>query len=387
MKIVVIGSFPLNISCIQGGVEASVFGLVQELSIHNEVIVYDTPRKRGSDTVQTDRNIKIVRTSNSGRWNLSANLLLDRFCESILNDAPDICHIHGTSPFMYGIYKRLRKRNIPILVTVHGLCHVEKKKELKKKFSIETFFRYLYQSRIEYKFLSECEHIVVDTEYVRRAIVECKQKRKINKLPVMYVVPQGVNEKYYGIEGSEKTSIILSVGTFSPRKGHLYLVKSFEKVAERNKDAVLTIAGAKSSWSYFDMMQDHVSKSAYRDRILLMPNVSHEDLLNLYRQAHVFALHSEEESQGIVLAEAMAVGLPVVATKVGGIPDVVKDGETGILADFSDIDAFGTGLQTLLSNNELWASMSAKGKELSLKYKWSSICTEIDCLYTKLISE
>ena len=388
MKVVVIGSYPLNVSCIQGGVEASVFGLVQELSNHNEVIIYDIPRIGGEDSEHIEGKLKIVRTSNPGKWNLSANVLLvEGFCEQILKNEPDVCHIHGTAPFMYGVYKRLKKQKVPILVTVHGLIHVEKRNELKKKFSLNTMFRYLYQSRIEYKMLSKCSHIVVDTEYVRRAILECVQKGKIKNLPAVFVIPQGVNVKYFGLDCSKETSSVLSVGTFSSRKGHLYLVKSFEKLAESNKDTFLTIAGAKSSEKYFEMVEDYISRSAFRDRIRLLPNVSREDLFCQYQQAHIFALHSEEESQGIVLAEAMAVGLPVVATRIGGIPDVVKDGESGILVDFSDTETFANALQTLLTDNEKWEFMSGKGKQLSLRYKWSNICREIEKLYANLISE
>ena len=96
-------------------------------------------------------------------------------------------------------------------------------------------------------------------------------------------------------------------------------------------------------------------------------------------------MHSQEESQGIVFAEAMAVGLPVVSTKVGGIPYVVSHGETGLLAEYEDVEAFAINMSMLLQNNALYDLMSKNGKIDSKNYLWDSIAKRIIDVYSTLI--
>ena len=100
----------------------------------------------------------------------------------------------------------------------------------------------------------------------------------------------------------------------------------------------MTVCGIVSDKAYFKDVVEYVKASPCKDKISLLTNLPKDQLLTLYKQAHVFALHSQEESQGIVFAEAMAVGLPVVATNVGGIPYVVENGVTGLLSSYGDID-------------------------------------------------
>ena len=90
-------------------------------------------------------------------------------------------------------------------------------------------------------------------------------------------------------------------------------IRAFERVSKQIPEATLVICGMVSDKAYFDKVVDYVKASPCRDKISIMTNLSKDQLFVFYEQAHVFALHSQEESQGIVLAEAMAVGLPVVA--------------------------------------------------------------------------
>ena len=103
----------------------------------------------------------------------------------------------------------------------------------------------------------------------------------------------------------------------------------------------------------------------------------------MYGKSHVFVLHSQEESQGIVFAEAMATGLPVVATRVGGVPDVVEDGKSGLLVDFSDVDSFAGAILELLRDNQYWENMSIRARELSRQYDWGLIANKIELEYKK----
>ena len=105
------------------------------------------------------------------------------------------------------------------------------------------------------------------------------------------------------------------------------------------------------------------------------------ELKKIYEASRVFVLHSEEESQGIAFAEAMATGMPVVATKVGGVPFVVTDGATGLLSDYGDINAFAENIKRLLLDLQLWHDLSDASVMSSESYHWKGINDRIMALY------
>ena len=325
MNIVQVGPFPLSADCIRGGVESSVFGLVNELSRNHVVDVFDYPRINGKDSVERNGSLTVHRYANPGNHNQDA---MDRGKE-ILRDIvalhPDIVHIHGTGGLSGALYSAIKTYGIPVLLTVHGLLHIEKKNALIKHPSLKHLYQLFVQSHAEFKVLNEAEHIIVDTEYVAEQIKHLHSKKKISHLPWMYVVPQGIQSQYLQVSPKKPViPTILSVGSISQRKGHLLLVKAFEIVHKTVPSAKLIIAGTLTEKAYYTQLQNEIGKLHLKKSVELLTNIPQEQLLQIYQEATIFALHSQEESQGIALVEAMATGLPIVSTLVGGIPFVVK---------------------------------------------------------------
>lgn len=383
MRIVQVGPFPTDINCIKGGVESSVYGLAIALSQEHEVIVIDVPRLGYKDTKEQIGNVTILRYANTGKYNQDA-IKRDK---DIVNDIkalhPDVVHIHGTGAISATLYYKL-KDQFKVLLTVHGILHVEKTNSLRKKFTLKALYQYFYQSRIEFNLLSKVGKIIVDTEYVAVQLRKLYEQKKIKHLPEMYVIPQGINEAYLYIDAIKESNNILSVGTISERKGHIHLVKAFELFCEQDTTTQLIIAGVVSDTNYYNQLRAYIDKSPYKDRITLHTNLQQEELFALYKDAKVFVLHSQEESQGIVFAEAMALGLPVVATNVGGVPYVVKNNVNGLLSDYADVASFAQNLSKLLLDPEMCVAMSQRNKKEAINYKWSTIANKIVDLYGKL---
>jgi glycosyltransferase involved in cell wall biosynthesis len=163
----------------------------------------------------------------------------------------------------------------------------------------------------------------------------------------MHVIPQGIDEAFFSLNCSKDSRMILSVGAIGERKGHLLTLKAFELAEEKGMDVRLVIAGTIADKQYLERLQNAVAQSKYKAQVSLFTDLTDEALKQLYEKAHLFALHSEEESQGIVFAEAMATGLPVVATKIGGIPYVVADGKSGLLCPFGKVEAMAEMVEKL----------------------------------------
>ena len=197
----------------------------------------------------------------------------------------------------------------------------------------------------------------------------------------MHVVPQGISEEYFTLNCSFDSKVFLSVGAIMERKGHLMTLKAFEKLREAGVDARLVIAGVVASQSYLRQLKEAIRESKCREDVTLYTDSSDEEIRALYKQAHVFVLHSEEESQGIVFAEAMAAGLPIVSTSVGGVPYVVGHGNTGLLSNYGDVEAFAENMRCMMNDNEKWQSMSKASKVDSHCYHWTNINSSIMQLY------
>lgn len=377
MKIVQVGPFPISSDCIQGGVESSVYGLVQELAKNHIVDVFDIPRFNEKDRVERCGNLTIHRYANPGTHNKDAVLRLKEIVRDIVALGPEVCHVHGTGAFSKQIYFALQRHGIKMMLTVHGILREEKKQALLRKPSLKALYQYIVQSRDERELLESAPRIIVDTAYVEDKL----KAYGLRHVPDMHVIPQGIEETFYSIKCNPQSNIILSVGGIGPRKGHAYTIDMFNLLRAKGIKVKLHIVGALTDKTYYELLKQKISDSAYKEDISLDANLPREELLKAYEEAKLFVLHSREESQGIVFAEAMATGLPVVATKIGGIPYVVEDGKSGSLCPYGDVDAMTDMVAKLMSDDAQWKEYSQEAKEIAKRYSWKDIAERIVRLY------
>lgn len=380
MKIVQVGPFPISSDCIQGGVESSVYGLVQELARNHIVDVFDIPRFNEKDRVERCGNLTIHRYANPGTHNKDAVLRLKEIVRDIVALGPEVCHVHGTGAFSKQIYFALQRHGIKMMLTVHGILREEKKQALLRKPSLKALYQYIVQSRDERELLESALRIIVDTAYVEDKL----KAYGLRHVPDMHVIPQGIDETFYSIKCNPESNIILSVGGIGPRKGYAYTIDMFNQLRAQGINAKLRIVGALTDKAYYDLLQQKIADSPYRADISLEANLPREELLKAYASAKLFVLHSREESQGIVFAEAMATGLPVVATKIGGIPYVVADGKSGLLCPYGDVDVMALRTELLLTDEAMWKEFSSAAKEIAKGYSWKDIAERIVRLYNAI---
>ena len=200
----------------------------------------------------------------------------------------------------------------------------------------------------------------------------------------MYVIPQGIDDTFYTINCNSHSHILLSVGAISPRKGHAYTIEMFNLLRARGIYAQLRIIGSLADQAYYNLLQQKITDSPYKADITLEINLPREDLLKAYADAQLFVLHSREESQGIVFAEAMATGMPVVATKIGGIPYVVADQKSGLLCPYGDVETMTDMVAQLLVDNARWQQYSDSAREIAKGFSWVNIAERIVLLYNEL---
>jgi len=386
MKIIQIATFPTDITRIKGGVEASVYGLAIEQSGKHDVVICDLPRTEiQEDNCTTLNRLQIVRFASHGKNNLAALSRLKEYVRFIRKQAPDICHIHTTSLFCLAAYILLRFNRIPCIVTIHGLAHIEKKNLFRKQKSLKNILKYLTYSATEFLFLSLCKTIIVDTQYVVNTIATYRRQWKIARQPECIVIPQGIDNCFFSLQTNPKPNKLLSVATLHKRKGHLLLIEAMKLIHKRCPDATLSIYGALSDQQYYEKMMHLINAQGMQSYIQVYPNAAFSDILHAYQEALLFVLHSEEESQGIALCEAMATGKPIVATTSGGIPWVITNGTNGLLSQFGDVLTFADNIIKLMNDESLRKMFAETNTTAALKYAWSCIEEQIESAYKEIL--
>ena len=141
---------------------------------------------------------------------------------------------------------------------------------------------------------------------------------------------------------------ILSVGRFEKKKGQDVLLEAFSLLANEYPDVELEIVGATDEW--LPALRIGISQYGLTNRVHLHADVPHDQIAEFFRRATVFALPSRQEPFGIVILEAGAFALPVVASRVGGVPEILSNGETGILVAPEDSVGLAKALRFLLDS-------------------------------------
>ena len=171
------------------------------------------------------------------------------------------------------------------------------------------------------------------------------------------LVPNGVDEFFS--PGDEEDDTILFAGTLEPRKGIDDLIAVYEALPQPRPRLVL--AGDPGWGAPVPRPLSPVSYVGY---------VSRERLRDLYRRAKIFVYPSRDEGFGIPPLEAMACGAPVVATRVGAIPELA--GDAALLVDPGDREALRDAIVRLLRDPALRRELRARGPERARRYRWEA---------------
>jgi colanic acid/amylovoran biosynthesis glycosyltransferase len=183
---------------------------------------------------------------------------------------------------------------------------------------------------------------------------------------------------------------ILSVGRLVEMKGRRYAIEAVAKVVAKWPGLTYNIVG---DGSEMNSLQSLINELGVGETVKLLGWVSDEKLECLYDSAHILlhpsvtAKDGNQEGQGVVLVEAQAAGMPVIATIHGAFPETVKDGITGFLVGEKDVDALAEKLDYLISNPQLWLEIGQQGRGYAEeKYDIRKLNCQLEEMYKEVIS-
>ncbi|UOQ85861.1 N-acetyl-alpha-D-glucosaminyl L-malate synthase BshA [Gracilibacillus salinarum] len=184
----------------------------------------------------------------------------------------------------------------------------------------------------------------------------------------------------YGIGETDK--VLIHISNFRKVKRLEDVIHTFQKVHEKEKSHLLLIGDGPEYGRIYDLV-----------RALGLENVVHflgkqKNIPELLSIADIKLLLSEKESFGLVLLEAMACGVPCVGSNIGGIPEVIADGETGFIEELGDTDAFASRILELLQNKQKWQRFSKNAiNRVTNCFSSEEIRKQYESLYYQVLGE
>jgi glycosyltransferase involved in cell wall biosynthesis len=285
----------------------------------------------------------------------------------------DIVHVHAPAEGIgYGINRRLF-RNTKLVIGVYA----PKVHRFPLLRSLGEFFDFLA--------CHTSDLILCLSEYSRENISDSYFIPK-SKIKVMY---GGVDESFFLTteqykEKSQNFSLLFCGRLNGPheQKGVDILLKAMPLVLKEH-DVDLNLIGSGPRESQY---KELAKKLGIEHNVNFLSFIEHENLPSYYANADLFVLPSRRESFGLTIAEAMASGLPVVSTNVTAIPEVVKDGETGLLVPPNDPEKLAEAINSLLDQPEKMKMMGEKGRERAKQYfTWEKVAERVVNFYHEIL--
>jgi glycosyltransferase involved in cell wall biosynthesis len=300
--------------------------------------------------------------SETGSWSLSNFLsaLGDcvRFTKAVMVYQPKICHIataFGLSFLKHSVCIVIA-RLFGSRVLLHPHCS----------------FHYLYErqsrawQRIVRSIVGLCHGVIVISN-------EWKKLQEVVPGCQIYYLPNAIDIKSYVEVGREKITSqsdkpslhILYLGHLGKAKGSFDLVCAAKAVLEHGHELVFELVGQEQVFGDIEQLNTQIAKAGLEQFIYVRPGVPYEEKIELLRSADIFVYPSYHEGMPMAVMEAMACGLPIIATRVGGLPDLVCPGVNGILVPAGQPDQLADAILQLIRNPQMRHSMQINSLQLA----------------------
>lgn len=257
-----------------------------------------------------------------------------------------------------------RKFNLPNVLSIYGgdIYDPSKSYSPHKKWYLKKVVEWV---------LSNSKYVVAESSDIKdNALKHYNIEKDIKIIPLAYkpIMFEKVNRKDLGL--NENLFYTISIGRLVKRKGFEFLIKAIKNTPD-NVHALIIGEGPEK-----DNLVNIAKELNVLDRIHFLGFVSEIEKFRYLQNSDIYVLSSLHEGFGIVLQEAMQVGLPIISTDHGGQVDLIKEGKNGYLVHFGDIEALASTITKFEQDNKLKINFSEYNKEEIKKFEDKKICKE-----------
>ena len=283
------------------------------------------------------------------------------------------------------VAEKIKKRlGIPDVVTFHTLGKV-------KNQALGTEEEPEIRIKSEKQIVGTADCIIASTQEEKNNLVHLYG----SKPDKIKVIPAGVDlDSFHPLDKEQARRdlylkdyrrVLLFAGRLQPFKGLDLLLHAMTHLPNHGFTRLLVVGGNAGKVDELAKMNVLVSELGIGNMVGFMGAVEHEKMPTFYNAADICVIPSYHESFGLVAVESLASGTPVVASRVGGLATIVKDGETGYLFDERSPETLATYLCLLMSENEIRESMAKAARPSVMKYNWSATAHRLFIVYQKLL--
>ena len=355
LRVALFSRYPLDANHPHGGVESVAVVLVRALARLPELDVHvlTLEAQRQAPAVESHDGATVHRLPGSN-WPQMADILIGpgqrRLLQYLRELRPDVIHTHET----YGL--TLPKLAVPHVFTIHGFDHANLVADSARLARIRSWI----WRRIERFGLARRQHIISISPYVRRMLEPLTRA-------TIYDIDNPVDERFFAVPRAPQAGRILCVGWINHRKNTLGAVQALARMRDLGVAGTLVIAGKPHEQAYADRVRAHIRESGLDAQVEFLGHIDHGQLQRELGRAAVFLLPSRQENSPMAIAEAMAVGVPVIASNRCGMPYMVSEGESGYLIDPENTQQIADRLAKTLHDLEQGEVLGATGREIALR--------------------
>lgn len=296
------------------------------------------------------------------------------------NFQPDVVHVQVSDMIGLSVVSYARKIGVPVVTTEHNQPNVitePLKLGLIKKPANSVLTAYFFNRQ------NKSDFVTMPTEKAIKDLIKARGKEF--KVPVAAVsngvdlknfcykkAPKGLYEKY-GLRPHYKT--VLYLGRIDPEKNLEPAIDAFLEAKKTIPDIQLVMVGDGVDKSRLEKKTAGIKDLHFLGRIVV------PELYEVYHLGDVFATASEIETQGIVLIEAAACGLPLVAVDAGAVSEICVNGKNGILCKPGDLSELSHALSLLLTDDELREKYAKKSLEIVKKHDFENTLDQFENIY------
>lgn len=301
---------------------------------------------------------------------------------------PNVVHIQVSDPIGLSVAACARKMGIPVVTTEHNQPEVItdpiKMPGLIKKPANALLSAYFRNRQ------SKSDFVTMPTEQSIRNLLakhplEVPVAAVSNGVDLSNFKPGKVRDEIYAKYKIPKgVPVVLYVGRVDPEKKVGVVIEAFGKALRSVPEAIMLVTGDGVDKA---RLEKEVAKMELSGKVMFLGRVLPPDLYEIYKVGSVFATASEIETQGIVLIEAAATGLPLVAVDKGAVAEVCINGENGYLCEPGSVDEIAEAMRKILSDDKLREKFSQKSLEIAAEHDFERTLDRFENIYGHVVNK
>ena len=365
-----------------GGVEKSIAAFTERFEQQGHSVLVVAPKADKPVEEDESKVFRVPAIKNFNDTNFPVTIPLPGQLASRLEDfEPEIVHSHF--PFIIGstAMRVAASYEIPLVFTYHTMYERYIHYINAESDHVRTFVKTLTTG-----YANLCDIVISPSEAVEHILRERGMATR------MKVIPTGVDiMKFSHGDGTAFRQryqippngfVAGSVGRLASEKNLLFLTDAVGQFLKMHKKARFLVVG---DGPQREELEHFVSENNLKRQVIFTGMLNGQSLIDAYHAMDVFVFSSKSETQGMVLAEAMAAGLPVIALKASGVTDILQDGKNGYMLESEDIDLFSQKIQACFKcSKKRWQSMKQEAVETANHFSIDACAGRVLNLYEQL---